>query len=77
MDYAQLSVCHLQSVSDQEDYLNTVKVSAASSTAVIPEQGAVWSYPLSKDSNDAFVVNMVNSILKRIHLSGEIQAWSE
>lgn len=77
MDYAQLSVCHLQSVSDQENYLNTVKVSAGASTAVIPEQGAIWSYPLSSDTNDAFVVNMVNSLLKRIHLSGEIQAWSE
>ncbi len=77
MDYAQLSVCHLQSVSDQEDYLNTSKISAGASTAVIPEQGAVWSYPLAKDTRDAFVVNMVNSLLKRIHLSGEIQAWDE
>ena len=77
MDYAQLSVCHIQSVSDQEDYLNTSKISAAASTAVLPEQGAVWSYPQSGDDRETFVFNMVNSLLKRIHLSGEIQAWSD
>ena len=77
MDYAQLSVCHLQSVSDQEDYRNNAKISAAASTAVIPEQGAVWSYPLAKADRDEIIVNMVNSILKRVHLSGEIQAWNK
>ena len=77
MDYAQLSVCHLQSVSDQENYLYNAKISAAASTAVIPEQGAVWSYPLAKADDDEIIVNMVNSLLKRIHLSGEIQAWDD
>lgn len=77
MDYAQLSVCHLQSVSDQEDYRYNAKISAAASTAVIPEQGAIWSYPLAKASRDEIIVNMVSSLLKRVHLSGEIQAWDE
>ena len=77
MDYAQLSVCHLQSVSDQEDYRFNAKISAAASTAVIPEQGAIWSYPLAKADRDEIIVNMVNSLLKRVHLSGEIQAWNE
>lgn len=77
MDYAQLSVCHLQSVSDQENYLNNAKISQASSTAVIPEQGAIWSYPLAKADKDEICVNMVNSLLKRVHLSGEIQGWDE
>ena len=77
MDYAQLSVCHLQSVSDQEDYRYNAKISAAASTAVIPEQGAIWSYPLAKADRDEIIVNMVSSLLKRVHLSGEIQAWDE
>ena len=77
MDYAQLSVCHLQSVSDQEDYRYNAKISAAASTAVIPEQGAIWSYPLAKADRDEIIVNMVSSLLKRVHLSGEIQAWNE
>lgn len=77
MDYAQLSVCHLQSVSDQEDYRYNAKISACASTAVIPEQGAIWSYPLARASRDEIIVNMVNSLLKRVHLSGEIQAWDE
>ena len=77
MDYAQLSVCHLQSVSDQEDYRYNAKISAAASTAVIPEQGAIWSYPLAKADRNEIIVNMVSSLLKRVHLSGEIQAWDD
>ena len=77
MDYAQLSLCHLQSVSDQEDYRYNAKISAAASTAVIPEQGAIWSYPLAKADRDEIIVNMVSSLLKRVHLSGEIRAWDE
>ena len=77
MDYAQLGVAHLQSVSDQEDYRFNAKISAAASTAVIPEQGAIWSYPLAKADRDEIIVNMVSSLLKRVHLSGEIQAWDE
>ncbi|MBO5262044.1 MAG: alpha-galactosidase [Clostridia bacterium] len=77
MDYAQLSVCHLQSVSDQEDYRFNAKISAAASTAVVPEQGAIWSYPLASADRNEIIVNMVNSLLKRVHLSGEIQGWND
>lgn len=77
MDYAQLSRFHLQSVSDQEDYKNTAYVAAGAPTAVIPEQSAIWSYPLANDSDDAIIFNMVNSMLQRIHLSGEIHNMTD
>lgn len=72
MDYASMSLSHLQSVSDQEDYRHTAYISAAAPTAVIPEQAALWSYPVAADDKNAVAFNMVNSMLQRIHLSGEI-----
>ena len=72
MDYALLGVHSIQSVSDQEDYKNTAVIAANCATAVLPEQGAVWSYPKSNgDANEARF-NMVNAMLTRMHLSGEI-----
>jgi alpha-galactosidase len=77
MEYASLSQADIQSVSDQTDYRFNAKVSAASATAVLPEQGAIWSYPKAKDSHDAFVMNMVNSMMQRVHLSGEVYGWND
>lgn len=77
MEYAQLSRFHLQSVSDQEDYRHTAYIAAGAPTAVIPEQAAIWSYPLANDSDDAVIFNMVNSMLQRIHLSGEIHNMTQ
>ena len=76
MDYASLSVSHIQSVSDQSEYLINAHIAAAASTAVIPEQAAIWSYPRTGEDTDAAAMNMVNTILQRIHLSGEIWAWT-
>ena len=72
MDYAQLSRCHIQSVSDQEDYKNTAYISAGAPTAVLPEQAAIWSYPMKDDDEDAVIFNMVGTMLQRVHLSGEL-----
>ena len=77
MEYASLSVADIQSVSDQTDYTFNCHASAAASTAVLPEQGAIWSYPKAKDTENAFIVNMVNSMLKRVHLSGEVFGWND
>ena len=77
MEYASLSQADIQSVSDQTDYRFNAKVSAASATAVLPEQGAIWSYPKAKDSHDAFIMNMVNSMMQRVHLSGEVYGWND
>lgn len=72
MDYAQLSRYHIQSVSDQEDYRNTAYIAAGAPTAVLPEQAAIWSYPMKDDDDNAVIFNMVGTMLQRIHLSGEL-----
>ncbi len=77
MEYASLSQADIQSVSDQTDYRFNCHASAAAATAVLPEQGAIWSYPKADDTENAFVVNMVNSMLKRVHLSGEVFGWND
>lgn len=46
MDYAMLALNSVQSTSDQTNYLKYPYISANAITAVTPEQGAVWSYPL-------------------------------
>lgn len=74
MDYAMLSHLHLQSTSDQEDCVETAHVASASSIALLPEQAAVWAYPLKTDPPKRVAWNMVNSLLQRIHLAGET-AW--
>ena len=76
MEYMSLAHSHLQSTSDQMNYVNYSHISAAASTAVLPEQAAVWSYPKACDSLDGVVMNMVNSMLLRVHLSGEIAKLS-
>jgi alpha-galactosidase len=70
MDYALLRLHSIQSSSDQEDALLTARIAAAAATAGPPEQIAVWSYPLPGDSREKIVLNLVNSLLARMHLGG-------
>lgn len=77
MDYALLSKKHIQSVSDQEDYVHTAYIAAAAPTAVIPEQSAIWSYPLKDSDENATVFNMVGPMLQRMHLAGDIVNLTE
>ena len=44
---------------------------------MLPEQGAIWSYPLADAPNDAIIVNMINAMMQRIHLSGKITQQTE
>lgn len=76
-DYLSLQNTHIQSVSDQTDYKKMGAIAAASSTAVLPEQTLVWSYPLADATDDAVAFNMANSMLHRILLSGEITSWND
>ncbi|MFI0924965.1 glycoside hydrolase family 36 protein [Streptomyces sp. NPDC021012] len=72
MDHALLSRVQLQSTSDQQDLLRYVPIAAAAPTAVTPEQGAVWAYPLPEDSPDEVALTMANALLGRVHLSGRL-----
>jgi len=77
MDYAMLSAADIQSVSDQSDYRLNAPIAASAATAVLPEQAAIWSYPMTTDDENAVVFNMVNAMLLRIHLSGAVSSLSE
>ncbi|QSO51563.1 alpha-galactosidase [Alicyclobacillus curvatus] len=89
MDYAMLERHTVQSVTDQDDYLRNAVIAAACASVVTPEQAAVWAYPLPTGnfvrdgvvdeaaSTDATVLNMVNALLLRVHLSGPLCALDE
>lgn len=94
MDYNTLSAFSLVSTSDQVDYLKYPYIAANVLSAVIPEQAAVWSYPVGagivglpfdKDADwvhenidaDRTAMNMINSLLGRMHLASHIEMLSE
>lgn len=78
MDYKTLSVYSLISTSDQVNYLYYPYIAGNVLSAVIPEQAAVWSYPVGSDvktpevSAERIVLNMINSFLGRMHLASHI-----
>jgi len=74
MDYALLARHSVQSLSDQTDYRKFAAISAASATAVTPEQAAAWAYPLAEGDEEEVIFNMVNCLLLRVHQSGHLAA---
>jgi len=83
MDYKLLSLCPIQSTSDQTDYRLYPYLAGNVLTAATPEQAAVWSYPndvLHKDivrSPESVALNMVNAMLGRIHLASDLSLLSK
>jgi alpha-galactosidase len=77
MDYALLSRAQLQSFSDQSDYRCNPSIVPGVLAACLPEQLAVWSYPINDRDPEEAVFNMVNAMLSRIHLSGRIAELKE
>lgn len=73
MDYKTLSINPIQSISDQDDYKPNSIIAAAAASICLPEQAAIWSYPMLGDTDDAIITNMVNAIPLRIHLSGQVK----
>lgn len=76
-DYAMLSILQLASSSDQTRYDYYPAIVTGSAGAILPEQLGVWAYPKKADDREATVFNMVNALLARVHLSGEIADWSK
>jgi alpha-galactosidase len=76
MDYAMLSRLQLQSMTDQEDYLKLPAILVGASAAVLPEQLAIWSYPLANADADQASFNMVTAMMCRIHQSGHLDSLS-
>lgn len=84
MDYKTLSAYSLVSTSDQTDYMLYPYIAGNILAAVLPEQAAVWSYPVASDcksgedvSDDRIVINMINSFLGRMHLASHLDYLNE
>ncbi|MBQ5743400.1 MAG: alpha-galactosidase, partial [Clostridia bacterium] len=91
MDYQALSLFSLISTSDQTKYNQYPYITSNIFVSVLPEQAAVWSYPVDDQeydkeheentdrnvSEERVVLNMVNAILGRIHLASRIQLLNE
>jgi alpha-galactosidase len=76
MDYAMLSRLQVQSMTDQENYLKLPAILVGASAAVLPEQLAIWSYPLAEADADQASFNMVTAMMCRIHQSGRMDSLS-
>lgn len=90
-DYKALSMFHLISTSDQINYMHYPYIMGNILASVLPEQAAVWSYPIADDvfnscaenevdakiSSERVVINMVNALLGRIHLASRLFLLSE
>ena len=76
MDYAMLSRLQVQSMTDQEDYLKLPAILVGASAAVLPEQLAIWSYPLANADADQASFNMATAMMCRIHQSGRLDSLS-
>lgn len=84
LDYKTLSAFSLASTSDQSEYLQYPFIAGNILSAVIPEQAAVWSYPVTdecKEPSDIpdkrIVLNMINSFLGRMHLASHLERLND
>ena len=76
MDYETLSNFSIVSTSDQTNYVKYPYIAGNILSAVLPEQAAVWSYPVDNKeklpTDEQVVMNMVNSFLGRMHLASDL-----
>ena len=77
MDYMQLQHYSLQSLTDAWENRFIVQIAAASPTGVLPEQGCVWSVPRTEFTEDQIASCMVNTLFRRMHLSGKTAFMSD
>ena len=90
MDYKTMSLHPLTSTSDQIHYNLYPYIVGNIFASVLPEQAAVWSYPVNSDiydnvgdasdeyvSEELVVMNMLNAILGRVHLASRVQLLAE
>lgn len=70
MDYNLLSVAHLQSTSDQQDFRRYAAIAAAAPARVLPEQAGNWAYPAASMSVEETAFAMTAGVMGRLYLSG-------
>ncbi|GAA2274260.1 hypothetical protein GCM10009853_030240 [Glycomyces scopariae] len=77
MDYNLLSVAHLQSTSDQQDFRLYPPVAAAAPASVLPEQAGNWAYPAADMSLEETAFAMTAGVMGRMYLSGFLNELDE
>lgn len=70
MDYHLLSVAHLQSTSDQQDFRLYAAIAAAAPASIAPEQAGNWAYPDESMSLEETAFAMTAGVMGRLYLSG-------
>jgi len=70
MDYNLLSVAHMQSTSDQQDFRKYAPIAAAAPASVLPEQAGNWAYPADSMSVEETAFAMTAGVMGRLYLSG-------
>ncbi|MEU5154631.1 glycoside hydrolase family 36 protein [Glycomyces sp. NPDC021274] len=76
MDYHLLSVAHLQSTSDQEDFRKYAPIAAAAPASVLPEQAGNWAYPAASMTLEETAFAMTAGVMGRLYLSGFLNELS-
>ncbi len=88
MDYETMSHFSLVSTSDQSAYMRYPYIAGNITSAVLPEQAAVWGYPVANHmaanahlnhplTREITVMTMVNSLLGRMHLASRLDKLPE
>jgi alpha-galactosidase len=77
MDYNLLSIAHLQSTSDQQDFRRYAPIAAAAPASVLPEQAGNWAYPAESMSIEETAFAMTAGVMGRLYLSGFLGGLSD
>lgn len=77
MDYRSLKHFSLQSVSDATHYNEFAHMGVMASTAVIPEQAAIWVVNTTKNTPEQNAFACVNALLSRMCIGGKIDEFSD
>ncbi|WP_341994552.1 alpha-galactosidase [Microbacterium sp. LWH7-1.2] len=76
-DYSLLSVTHLQSTSDQQDFLLYPPIAASAPAHIVPEQCGNWAYPAAGMTPEEIAFTMVTGLSGRLYLSGFLDTLDE
>ena len=92
MDYETMSHFSIVSTSDQVRYRKYPYIAGNILSAILPEQAAVWSYPIdswvdgfsatsewvnANVTDEQIIMNMINSFLGRMHLASHLELLNE
>jgi alpha-galactosidase len=69
-DYALLSRTHLQSTSDQQDFLRYPPIASSAPASILPEQAGNWAYPAAAMTDAETAFTLVTGLSGRLYLSG-------